>query len=121
MGQIELQLAGKAIEQRGANVSLELWPADTAKIDPKGICIGHQLYFQSLPSQKTSIFVIPELVPPFFFSLLSEQFQIFGHDLDEPSPCFSSGECKSPVDIYMTFQSICKTPGVRDISYKIAR
>lgn len=102
MGQIEPQLAGKAVKQREANASLEAWLAGTAKIDPRRMWMGHQLYFPSSSSQKTSVFVIPDLAPPFFISLLSEQLQMFGHDLDERSPCYS-GEGKSPADVLHDF------------------
>ena len=35
--------------------------------------MGHHLYLQTSSSQKTSIFVIPDLNPPYFHSLLSEK------------------------------------------------
>lgn len=100
MGQIGLQFAGKAVKQREANTGLVAWLAGTANINPKGIWMGHQLYFQSSSGQKTSGFDIPDLAPPFFYSLLSEPIQMFGH---EHSPCYFPGGGKSPADVYVTF------------------
>lgn len=71
-------------------------------------------------NQKTSVFVVPGLTPPFFYSLLSEQISMFGHELDECSPCYSPGEGKSLANMYVTFQSICKAQVTWDTPGKIA-
>lgn len=68
---MDSNLQGKPSSKERQTLAWEVWLAGATKIH--GIWMGHQLYLQTSSSQNTSVFVVPALNPPFFYSLLSEQ------------------------------------------------
>ena len=73
-GLLDARKFGDCSKAKKANAGLGGLAGRGCRDESQREWMGYQLYLQTSSSQKTSIFVISDLNPPYFHSLLSEKY-----------------------------------------------